>query len=1834
MDPQQRLLLEVSWEAVERAGIDPRGLHGSPTGVFAGASYSGYGAGMETEFAAHLLTGTAASVMAGRISYLLGLEGPAMTVDTACSSSLVSLHLACQALRAGECTLALSGGVTVMANPGGLLGFTQQGALAADGRCKAFSADADGMGLSEGAGMLMLERLSDARRNGHRALAVIRASAVNQDGASNGLTAPNGPSQQRVIRTTLASAGLRPEQIDAVEAHGTGTVLGDPIEVQALVATYGQGRPGDRPLWLGSVKSNIGHTQCAAGVAGVMKMVLALQHEQLPRTLHAEELSPHIDWPAGDLRVLTEPVPWAANGHPRRAAVSSFGFSGTNAHAILEEPPAHDPDGGPAQPAVRQRPAVLDRDSGMHAWLLSARSARGLRGQAERLADWTARPDASDAEDVAWSLVTTRSVFEHRAVVMGRDTPELSARLAAVASDQPMAGAVTGSPGSNGLGKLVFVFPGQGSQWPGMGTALAKASPVFAERLAECADALAPHVDWSLARVLAGAPGAPSLERVDVVQPALWAVMVSLAAVWQAAGVEPDAVAGHSQGEIAAAVVAGILSLQDAAKVVALRSRALLALSGRGGMLAVAVPAARAEDLIAGLGAVGDGQRPPVSVAALNGPDATVLSGEPGWLRELEAVCAGQGIRTRMLPVDYASHSPQVESLRTEILDLLRDVAPVPGRVPMISAMTGEYLAGPEMGATYWYDSLRAPVDFARAVGVLAQAEHRTFVEVSPHPVLGAAITATVEDALSAGPGASAGSGTGVNTGLNAGAGLLVTGTLRRDDGGADRLLAALAELHVRGGRVDWTAVLPEGRRVDLPTYAFQRQWFWAQAGADAKRDIMSAGLGAVGHPLIGAAVELAAGQGLVCTGQLSLQAQPWLADHAVTGTVLLPPAAFVELAMVAGGRVGCGRIEKLELHAPLVLAADGAVQVQVSVAGPDAGGQRRVAIHARPEDGENPWTPHASGFIAPVAAGPGALSPGGRSSGVYRESSTRESSTWETAAWPPPDAKEADVASLYEGLAAAGFGYGPAFRGVRAAWRRGGEVFAEVALPDAADGASGYGLHPALLDAAIQAAALADTARSNTGTSITGAPGGALLPVAWNGVSVHTARASSLRVRLRRDEEGRLSLTAADALGALVVSVDSLTLRPLTAAQLAAASGRLNDAMFTMDWVPVTGAGAAAADRTWAVVGPDAPFLAPGLAVTGTDATVQAGLGSLAEAVRDGNPAPDVVLASADANSIEETSPALRARALTGRVLRLLHEWLALEELADARLVILTAGAFPTVPGEGVADLAAAAAWGLVRSAQSEYPGRFVLADLPAGVAGSADQVAEAIATLAAAVDSGEPELAVRGPLTYARRLARPIARSGGVGQDAAGNGPAGRETAPCGEGMPAGTAGAVLVTGGTGTVGGLIARHLAGTGQADELVLVSRSGPAACGAAALAASLAKAGAAVRVAACDAGDRAELAAVLAGVPVDRPLTGVFHAAGIRDDAAIGWQTPARVDAVLRSKADAAWHLHELTADRGLRHFVLLYSATAALGATGRGNDAAAGGFLDALAVSRRAAGLPAVALALGPWHDAAYLPGEQPPVPPEGGVPGQPRARFGSLGELSVLSAADGLALLDMALASQDAVLIPARLDVAGMRARAAEGEDIPALWHGLAGAPASQAYSAAAAALRRQLAEVPPAERDWVLLNLVRAHVAAVLGHASAEEIEPDRAFSDIGFDSVTAVELRNRLNAATGLKLPATLIFDYPAPVALAAYMGEEIAPETAGDSGAGEERLRTFLASVPLSRLRDAGLMEALMQLAGLREDTSAADGEEKIDSIDTLDAETLVRMALDSAAADY
>ncbi|MFD8803818.1 SDR family NAD(P)-dependent oxidoreductase, partial [Streptomyces atroolivaceus] len=927
MDPQQRVLLETAWEAVERAGIDPTTLRGTDTGVFAGVVAGDYVTRLgQTPEAVegYLATGTTASVASGRIAYSFGLEGPAVSVDTACSSSLVALHLAAQSLRQGECSLALAGGATVLAGPTSFIEFSRQRALSPDGLSKAFSDSADGTGWGEGAGLLLLERLSDARRNGHHVLALVRGTATNQDGASNGLSAPNGPSQERVIRQALANARLTASQVDAVEAHGTGTRLGDPIEAQALINTYGSERDAEHPLWLGSLKSNIGHTMAAAGVGGVIKMVMAMRNRRLPKTLHADRPTKHVDWSDGTVRLLSEGRAWdTAGDEPRRAGVSSFGISGTNAHVIIEQAGAPTPV---AEQTAEEDPPLP--------WLLSARTQDALRDKARLLRTYaTEHPDVP-AGHIAETLAA-RTRFGHRAVVDAGDREALLSGLDALAGGKEAPGVVTGTTLGHESARAVFVFPGQGSQWLAMGSELMARSPEFAGYVQECAEALAPHTDWDLTAVLAGDPQAASLDRVDVVQPALFAMMVSLGRLWRRHGVEPAAVIGHSQGEIAAACLSGALTLADAARIAALRSRAITRLAGTGGMLSVQLPA----DVVR--------ERLPddTYIAAVNGPALTVVSGAADALATLKERLTAERIRARMIPVDYASHSPHVDALADELRELLGGVVPGASDVPFYSTVTQAPLAGTELGGAYWLRNLREPVLFEQTVRRLLADGHTTFIEVSPHPVLVTAIQDTVEEA---------------------GATAVALGTLRRDQGGLGRFTTSLAEAHVAG--VSPGAWRRDRRRADpsgLPTYPFQRQRYWLE-GSGTAVDADGLGLDAAGHPLLGASVPLAEGDQTVFTGRISLRTHPWLAEHAVEGTALLPGTGFLDLALHAADRTGAGGVDDLTLEAPLPLAEQGAVVLQVIVGAPDPTGARPFAIHSR-TGGDAGWVRHATGTLAPA---------------------------------------------------------------------------------------------------------------------------------------------------------------------------------------------------------------------------------------------------------------------------------------------------------------------------------------------------------------------------------------------------------------------------------------------------------------------------------------------------------------------------------------------------------------------------------------------------------------------------------------------------------------------------------------------------------------------------------------------------------------------------------------------------------------------------------------------------------------------------------------------------
>ncbi len=2036
MDPQQRVLLEVCWEALEAASIAPNSLRGSQTAVFAGVMYHDYIAGLRSlpaDTMGYVGTGNSGGVLSGRVSYVLGLEGPAVTVDTACSSSLVALHLACGALRGGECTLALAGGVTVMGTPTAFIEFGPQGGLAPDGRCKSFSDSADGVSWSEGAGLLVLERLEDARRNGREVLAVIRGSAVNQDGASNGLTAPNGPSQQRVIRRALANACIAPGEVDVVEGHGTGTTLGDPIEAQALLATYGQAHAEGNPLLLGSIKSNIGHTQAAAGVAGVIKMVMAMRHGLLPRTLHVDEPSRQVDWGAGQVALLTKEQPWQRNGRPRRAGVSSFGISGTNAHVILEEAQADEPYA--REPGSGSLPEIS-------AWVLSGRGTRGLHAQAQRLGGFLAGNPKLGLADVAFSLAM-RPVFEDRAVVLGGDREGLLGGLGALAGGEVLGGLC----GRVVEGGLVLLFTGQGAQRVGMGRELYGVFPVFRAAFDEACGYLDSGLGGSLREVVFGG-GALAVEGEGVLdgtawaQPALFALEVALYRLVEAWGVRPDFLIGHSVGELAAAHVAGVFSLEDACRVVVARGRLMGALPGGGAMVAIA---AREDEVVESLAAL-DGWEGRVALAAVNAPGSVVVSGDEDAVLELQGVWEQRGVRTKRLRVSHAFHSPRMEAMLQEFGGVVEGVSFAEPRIPLVSNLSG-VLAGAEelCSPGYWVRHVRETVRFADGIGWLRGKGVSSFLELGPDGVLSAMVGECVHG------GGGAGDGVGRGEGDVDGGGVLAASVLRAGRSEPEALLAGLGAVWVRGVGVDWAGVFAGcgARRVGLPTYAFQRERYWLSSSVVAG-DLGAVGQASAGHPLLGAMTGLAGGEGWLFTGRVSLESHPWLVDHAVVGVVLFPGTAFVELALRAGREVGCELVQELVLEAPLVLPEVGGVQVQVVVGEPDDSGSRTIAIYSRGDEVgdsgfEQEWVRHASGVLAPEG-----------------QRSDAEAAGELGGVWPPAGAVVVDVEGLYDRMAGLGFEYGPVFQGLRAAWRRGGEVFAEVVLPEQERELAGsFGVHPALLDGALHAMGVG---------LLDGGEGGLSLPFSWGGVSLHAVGASSLRVRMSlAGVDGGVSLVVADESGALVASVQSLVARAVSPEQLAGARGGYHESLFRVDWVSVPVSARGDAVGGLVVLGAEGSGVVEALGGPGCLAGVYGDLGCLGEAVDGGVVVPDVVLvdlASVVGGEVEEgsaaeaapTSPVAESSSAVGvgvvggvrvgvrGVLGLLQSWLADERFAGSCLVLVTEGAVAVRPGEEVLGLASAPVWGLVRSAQSENPGRFALVDVD-GQEASWGALGGVFAS--ALVLEDEPQLAVREGELLAPRLARtgpgvgvlappdgvaawrlgvsgagtlqdlalvrdldaerplgvgevrvgvraaglnfrdvlialgvypgeavmggegagvvlevgPGVESVAVGDRVMGLLPSGFgpvattdhrlivrmpegwsfteaaaiptvfltayyalvdladlrpgesllvHAAAGGVGMAAvqlarylgaevfGTAssgkwkalrslgldeahiassrtlefkekfleetkgqgvdvvldslarefvdaslqllprggrfiemgktdirdadevnaeypgvayqafdvmeagperiqqmlvevlglfergvlrslpitawdiyrapeafrffsqarhigknvftmpspidphGSVLITGGTGSIGSLLARHLVTEHGVSRIVLASRRGPEAPGARELEADLVALGAEVTVAACDVSDREQLAALIERIPAEFPLTGVVHAAGVLDDGVIESLTPERIDRVTTVKVDAAWYLHQLTAHMDLSAFVLFSSAAATLGNPGQGNYAAGNAFLDALAAHRRAQGLAGTSIAWGLWAETSGMTSH---------LEETDHARMTRSG-LHALSSKEGLEFFDVSNTTGEALIIPMRLDIAALRAQA-RTQTIPPLLRGLIRAPTRRA-SDSGPSLAARLATAPENEHERIVLDLVRTEVATTLGHTSAEAIDAQKTFKELGFDSLAAIELRNRLNTATGLQLSTTLIFDHPTPTTLTHHLLNEI------------------------------------------------------------------------------
>ncbi|MEV0033320.1 SDR family NAD(P)-dependent oxidoreductase [Nocardia sp. NPDC050793] len=1634
MDPQQRLLLEVAWHAIEDAGIGPSRLAGTPTGVFLGAASYDHGVAVlapGTEVSAQDGTGSALSIVANRLSYCLNLAGASMVVDTACSSSLVAVHLACQSLRAGESEVALAGGVNVIAAPRVALSFSKGRLMAPDGRCKPFDERANGYVRSEGAGVVVLKTLDRARRDGDRVYAVIRGGAVNQDGRTNGLIAPSRPAQERVLRAAYRAAGVDPSRVAFVEAHGTGTAVGDPIEVGALAAVLGQDRDPKSPLRVGSAKSNLGHLEAAAGVAGMIKTALSLHHRELPPTVHYRRPNPLLELDRVPVVVQSqvEALPVDAEG-AAIAGTSSFGFGGTNAHVVLSTAPATE-----AEEPVGTTDFVL--------FPVTARSEDGLRRRAR---GW-ARAAERHREDPRWlaraaATAALRGDHDgHRAAVVARDIDELIDGMYALADGERVRGVCEPqAPGRRAL-RTALVFPGQGSQWDGMGRALAAALPAFEDAMRRCAAEL----ELLLGVRLWSAEHGIVAKGTAHVPPALFAMQVALAETWRAFGIEPAAVCGHSMGEIAAAHVSGALSLADAARIVCVRSALLTEISGRGGLALLELDAAQVDSALTEY-------RDRVSVAAVNGPRATVISGEPGALDEIVARLEADGVFARRIAVDFAAHSPAVEPLRPRLREAVRDIAVRQPTVPLYSTVTGGPLTETLVDPDYWARNLRETVLFDTAITALLDAGHDTFVEIAPHPVLARSLT---EIADAAAPGAE----------------VVTVSSARRDEDEVFAFLHSLGLLYTRGADLDWTRLYRPASPVPIPSQGWNAQRFPLIRAGGAAAAVPQAG-GWLGprvriatHPELG-------------VWPLQADAAPELADHVVDEVPVVPGAYWLGAAAqaardLAGGETPTVVLTNVTFEAPHVLLPGTSSPLQLVVE--SAGGRSEFAIVSDPQGAT---VTHARGWLdqapAPLTDRP----------------APEIAELLKRCAEPVP------LDEFYARLAGNGLHYGPAFRGLTQLSRGGDEAVGKLTLPTSLT--AGTGLHPALLDACLHAIAAA------AGPRLTDA---LALPAGATRVQFATPAAPVTEIwcHARIVEYGERDLIA----DLVVLTEDGRVLcsamdfRVTTAEASAAEHGRL----YRLAWQPLESTGGRAQRGSWLVLGGEHPALtalAERLTARG-DRVVRADAHEYEAAIDEsGEGLRGIIDARAYASAAEDPAVAAShtadavelARFVIGRTWR-----------EAPRLWLLTPD---TQRSARQARLSAASLWGASRVIATEHPESSCgVIDLPAAPSGA--DVDRLVAVLR---DPQSPQqVSVDGEVLAPRLVPVPRTRSS-VAIDA--------ELCQ-------------VVTGGLGALGLRVADWLSAHG-ARKLLLLGRSAPDA-DAEEVIDELRSRGAEVTVAAVDVADAAALGAVLAAAG---PIGGVFHLAGVLEDAVVADLDESRLVRALAGKARGAWHLHQATLDQPLTHFVLFSSLAGLFGSPGQGAYAAANTYLDALATARAAQGRPAHSIAWGPWAAiglAAQVGSER---------------RLAAMG-VPALETEAAMDLLEAALADPGPVLAAAAFDLptlAGPGTPPAARELLANLLPSgeSAGGPAVPALS---------LHEIDdPAERLEQVRGFVLAQVASIVG--TTRPVDPTAPFRDLGFDSLMAVDLRNRLETGLGHRIPASLIFAHPTVDQLVEELAQRMFP----------------------------------------------------------------------------
>jgi len=1501
MDPQQRIVLEVAWEALEDAGIPASRLSGTGTSVYMGVATYDHGAAVLTDAPERRETydgtGIGLSIVANRLSYALDLRGPSVVVDTACSSSLVSIHLACQALRSGEAELALAGGVNVITNPAIAMSFSKGGLMAPDGRCKPFDQRANGYVRSEGAGVVVLKPLARAIDDGDRIYAVALGSAVNQDGRTNGLTAPNGPAQEAVLRAAYRAAGVDPAEVEYVEAHGTGTAVGDPIEVNALASVLGDGRPPSRPLRVGSAKSNIGHLEAAAGVAGLIKATLALHHGKIPATVHFEQPNPMLGLERLPVCVQSALEPWPERDHVALAGVSSFGFGGTNSHLVLSAAPlarAGSPAGTEHLPqllpiAAHTQAALGRRASG---WATLARNADPENG-------WLAGAAAAAA--------LRADHRAHRAAVVADDASELATAMTAVASGGRAAGLCGPRPTRRRAPRPVLVFPGQGSQWAGMGRSLAATVPAFREAIQRSDAAIARCLGHSLWSDEAGLVA----DGTAHVQPALFAIQVALAETWRAWGIEPAAVVGHSMGEIAAAHVAGALSLDEAARVVCERSRLLTEISGAGGLALVELGVAEAAE-------VTRGREHELAIAAANGPRTTVLSGTTAAIDDIVGTLEARGDFARRIAVDFAAHGPQVEPLQPRLRAALHELAPREAGTPIYSTVTGAPIVGSQFDAAYWETNLRATVRFSTAVERLLEDGHDVFVEVAPHPVLARSIADIV---------------------TKAGSEAAVVGSLRRDQDELRGMLLGLGDLYTLGVPIDWHALHADGApHAELPPHGWEHRRFERarpRLGAAGASSMTGPTAASDGPGLLARRIRVSADPTLeLWTLRLDLAGAPELADHVVDGVALVPAAYWLTAVQQAAGQGAAPSavvLEDVTFAHPCEPreAADEELQLALRPAGD---GRHSFTICSLPAGGR-PVT-HVDGALRPARA---AERPGKRTIDELA-ARCRESVA---------------IDELYARLESAGLQYGERFRGLTELRAGAGEAFARVRLPLPLEGTGPQlaPLHPALLDVCLHT--VAATAGQHGNGSLPLPAGVKHVWTPRDGAPLRTGWCHARAVDVT--EDGIVAdVSILDDDGTVIWMASGLRVQFVHPPRAAEEGG-----LYELRWNPVAAVPATLAPVSWLVLADDdaddarvGRALARRLTNAGDRCLVAApddvdgrveydALLSEAEAL--GAPLHGVIDARAAAggdggaeDGVERT--ALRALHLVQTLAR--RSW----DKNAPRLWLLTAS---TQAGSApdASALAGGTLWGLGRVVANE------LTELPCSLVdldGSPDDAG--LDVLATALRAADPpcQLALRRDGLTAPTLA-PLAP---------------RSLGPALRLRPDRT---YLVTGGLGALGQHVARWLADRG-ARHLLLLGRSAPESETLQALE-PLRLLGVGVRCAQADIADAAQLDSALQGLGTEHPaLGGVVHAAGVLEDALLGDLDDDLVRRALAGKASGAWNLHRLTRDQPLELFVLVSSLAGLVGPSGQAAYAAANSFLDALACHRAALGLPAVALDYGPW--------------------------------------------------------------------------------------------------------------------------------------------------------------------------------------------------------------------------------------------------------------------------